>query len=191
MRKRSLLIGLAAGAMAAVPFLAPSPAHAGGLAPCDPTGGTPVVTSCTIFDGANNYEISLVTDTFANAFPTPSTAELFWWEDYEKTGSAAGAVGRAFGFTNFMTVGPLFGVGVVVDPPSVFVIVSNGTFVDGAVLGNETVYTWARSSLVRSPEAAVPGPLPALGAAAAFGYSRKLRKRIKRSSNSISATAVA
>jgi len=37
----------------------------------------------------------------------------------------------------------------------------------------------------------VPGPLPILGAAAAFGYSRKLRKRIKSSkSEVISTTAV-
>jgi len=34
----------------------------------------------------------------------------------------------------------------------------------------------------------VPGPLPALGAAAAFGFSRKLRKRIKRSSDAVSST---
>lgn len=31
------------------------------------------------------------------------------------------------------------------------------------------------------PSTSVPGPLPVLGAAAAFGWSRKLRKRIKRS----------
>jgi len=31
----------------------------------------------------------------------------------------------------------------------------------------------------------VPGPLPALGAAAAFGFSRKLRKRIKHSTNAV------
>jgi hypothetical protein len=36
---------------------------------------------------------------------------------------------------------------------------------------------WAQAAPA-SP-AAVPGPLPALGAAAAFGFSRKLRKRIK------------
>jgi hypothetical protein len=34
----------------------------------------------------------------------------------------------------------------------------------------------------------VPGPLPALGAAAAFGFSRKLRKRINRSSDAVSST---
>ncbi len=34
--------------------------------------------------------------------------------------------------------------------------------------------------------ASVPGPLPALGAAAALGFSRKLRKRIKGSTNALS-----
>ncbi len=36
---------------------------------------------------------------------------------------------------------------------------------------------------------AVPGPLPVLGAAAAFGFSRKLRKRIKRSANLVSSSS--
>jgi hypothetical protein len=35
---------------------------------------------------------------------------------------------------------------------------------------------------------AVPGPLPALGAAAAFGFSRKLRKRINAGTNPASST---
>jgi hypothetical protein len=39
-----------------------------------------------------------------------------------------------------------------------------------------------------SSTAPAPGPLPALGAAAAFGFSRKLRKRIKRSNNAVSST---
>jgi hypothetical protein len=34
----------------------------------------------------------------------------------------------------------------------------------------------------------VPGPLPALGLAAAFGFSRKLRKRFKASTNAVSST---
>ncbi len=36
--------------------------------------------------------------------------------------------------------------------------------------------------------ASVPGPLPALGAAAAFGFSRELRKRIKGSTNALSSS---
>ena len=39
--------------------------------------------------------------------------------------------------------------------------------------------TWAQATLLTPPAAPVPGPLPALGVAAAFGFSRKLRKRIK------------
>jgi hypothetical protein len=34
----------------------------------------------------------------------------------------------------------------------------------------------------------VPGPLPALGAVAAFGFSRKLRKRIRGSANPVSSS---
>jgi hypothetical protein len=38
------------------------------------------------------------------------------------------------------------------------------------------------------PPAAAPGPLPIFGAAAAFGFSRKLRNRIKTSANSVSSS---
>lgn len=40
------------------------------------------------------------------------------------------------------------------------------------------------------PTSSVPGPLPALGAVAAFGYSRKLRKRIKNSKQLPVASAI-
>jgi hypothetical protein len=36
---------------------------------------------------------------------------------------------------------------------------------------------------------AVPGPLPLLGATAAFGYSRKLRKRLKDNKNTVASRA--
>jgi len=38
------------------------------------------------------------------------------------------------------------------------------------------VLTYAQATLYTAP---APGPLPLFGAAAAFGFSRKLRKRIK------------
>ena len=40
--------------------------------------------------------------------------------------------------------------------------------------------TWAQVVPAQAPAASVPGPLPALGVAAGFGFSRKLRKRISR-----------
>ena len=53
----------------------------------------------------------------------------------------------------------------------------------------DSAAVWAQATLFTPPEpppaAAAPGPLPALGAAAAFGFSRKLRKRIKGSTNAL------
>jgi hypothetical protein len=47
---------------------------------------------------------------------------------------------------------------------------------------------WAQATPYTPSAAPVPGPLPALGAAAAFGFSRKLRKRIKGSTNALSSS---
>jgi hypothetical protein len=60
-------------------------------------------------------------------------------------------------------------------------------FVGGGDLGNsgdpQAGYfkegTDLKFDAVKPPASSVPGPLPLFGAAAAFGYSRKLRKRIK------------
>ena len=49
-------------------------------------------------------------------------------------------------------------------------------------------FTLLGSSSPGPATADVPGPLPALGVAAAFGYSRKLRNRIKKSGHSASCT---
>ena len=56
--------------------------------------------------------------------------------------------------------------------------------------GEGETRTWATSSTSPPPvsAASVPGPLPVLGVAAAFGFSRKLRKRTKRSTNSAAGT---
>jgi uncharacterized protein YjbI with pentapeptide repeats len=68
-------------------------------------------------------------------------------------------------------------------------IVSSATF-NGATLAGSgftttgLIGTWTLSNsetinvVIGAPSAAVPGPLPLFGAAAAFGWSRRLRKRI-------------
>jgi hypothetical protein len=52
-------------------------------------------------------------------------------------------------------------------------------------------FAWAQASQP-APPTPVPGPLPALGAAAAFGFSRKLRRKLgkdpKRSTNAVSSS---
>jgi hypothetical protein len=53
-----------------------------------------------------------------------------------------------------------------------------------------TSAVWAQATALPSASASVPAPLPVFGAAAAFGYSRKLRNRIK-SSKGLGSTATA
>ena len=55
----------------------------------------------------------------------------------------------------------------------------NGNFNFVGSSGQRTFDNTVWAQVAPASSAAVPGPLPALGAAAAFGYSRKLRKRIK------------
>ena len=49
--------------------------------------------------------------------------------------------------------------------------------------GNFRDVTWARAVAYQAPS--VPGPLPILGAAATFGFSRQLRRRLKLSTNAV------
>jgi hypothetical protein len=54
--------------------------------------------------------------------------------------------------------------------------------------GSLNISTFMVVTFSTSSSTPVPGPLPALGAAAAFSFSRKLRKRIKRSSDAVSSS---
>ena len=178
------VLGAAFGVVVTGLVLAPSPAQA--LTSCasvsSPLG---MGDSCTITDGADTYEISLTTiDTFQNAFPTPSdyTSDMFWWGDQTKATSAAQAVGAAWNFRLGLggATGPIFAFQYT--PPITTRIsyfnISTGQTGDAQDFGGS--YPWARSSLVPSGgTSSVPGPLSILGLAAAFGFSRKLRKRIK------------
>ncbi len=49
------------------------------------------------------------------------------------------------------------------------------------ILQSATPYTWAIGTFTPPPNQPVPGPLPLLGAASAFGFSRRLRSRINKS----------
>jgi hypothetical protein len=186
-----LLLVLAVGSMAAVPLLAPSPAQALTLPCASVTTTLTAAGSCTISDGANTYSISNLTNSFANAFPAPSTVNMFWWGNESKAISAARAVGYAFGAPsveqyfayNNSTNNSVLAIRFRPDTPNLNQTVAYANNIN-------TSYYYAKSTLVTpaGPSAAVPGPLPVLGVAAAFGFSRKLRKRLTRSTNSAAGT---
>ena len=188
--------------MAAVPLLAPSPAQA--LTACASVTTTlTAAQSCTIDDNGTTYRISLQTGTFPNALASPTT--MFLWGDAIKAGRAASAVGGAFGFPNPIypappppvstATGPLFAYAI--HGATSLSIISRGIWLGGIMphlryrdtWATSTTQTWAYSQPAPAgPAASVPGPLPVLGVAAAFGFSRKLRKRTKRSTNSAAGT---
>ena len=145
----------------------------------------------TTFNGTYNANVSKF-ETAANG------GEMPWWGELggSTAVSFATAVGSQLGCPNpnigafgaSSCAGPFFGynnldingnrVSFVKFEPGFGISGSQVFFPDSAV--------WAKASLVNSQ--AVPGPLPVLGAAAALGFSRKLRKRIKHSTNAVSST---
>jgi hypothetical protein len=60
----------------------------------------------------------------------------------------------------------------------------NLTLAQIGFLGSSLTFTSGSEQIILSNNYQVPGPLPLLGAAAAFGYSRKLRNRIQKSTPS-------
>jgi hypothetical protein len=132
----------------------------------------------TTFTGSYNANTSKF-ETAANGGVMP------WWGDYDLGGLFATAVRENLGTPNSYsgnTSGPIFSLeafdGDVFGQIWCTADCSGLTnpIPTGWLASNSVVY--AQATLYTAPTAA-PGPLPALGAAAAFGFSRKLRKRIK------------
>ena len=146
-----------------------------------------------------DWDVTTFTGTVVrnySKFATPASGGVMpWWDD--TSGSLArqfsDLIGLELGFPNdpslgsdFARVGPLFAIGVP------------GPLIHSSVFSSKNNKSiWLASSPNRShtfaqavpaSSAAVPGPVPAIGAFAAFGFSRKLRKRIKRSTNAISSS---
>ena len=104
-----------------------------------------------------------------------------WWGNVSLALAFANAVGDYFGTLNVQPVGgpeggPYFAYQKIEPLDVAFWDPSDAPAgVDLASAQPFKTYTFAQASPVNS---AVPGPLPLMGAAAAFGWSRKLRRRL-------------
>jgi hypothetical protein len=150
--------------------------------------------------GGQNYDVT----TFSGAYNPNSTffetaangGVMPWWGNASVADVFAAAVGSALGYpadNNFGSAqGPFFAYTSYFDifqtqvPSIAYQQTSSTTQSTGLNCNNS--YTFAQATLIPPSAAPAPGPLPALGAAAAFGFSRKLRKRIGRSTNPVSST---
>jgi len=132
----------------------------------------------------------------SSKFETPANGGVMpWWNNINLAGTFTAAVSSSLGdegpYFAFETDPTAFGgVGVIYQliynsshPMTIFGAGKAGI---GPGYGGPQA-GWAQATPYTSP-AAVPGPLPLFGAAAAFGFSRKLRKRIKSSTNAISSS---
>jgi hypothetical protein len=143
--------------------------------------------------GGVQYDVTTFTGSYndnTNKFALPpAPGGMPWWGSQSLASQFAAAVGDNLGFWNngvtcSACIAPLFGwsatgAGGVIwleayGNPAVFA----NPALSGASYPN-SVNEWAYASVVNLPAVPVPGPLPLFGAAAAFGFSRKLRKRIK------------
>jgi hypothetical protein len=154
--------------------------------------------------GGQDYDVTTFTGSFLDnisKFQTPANGGVMpWWTTGPEGTSAiavqfANAVGTALGTPNGSPdpdVGPLFAFNQFIYTPdpqgAINAVYWNPP--SSSVYGYN--YGWANShvyaQVAPASSAAVPGPLPALGAAAAFGFSRKLRKRIKGGTNAVPST---
>jgi len=130
------------------------------------------------------YDVTTFTGSYNNntskfAQP-PAPGVMPWWGSLSLANQFATAVGNGFGIVNTaQNFGPLFaysvsgGVFAEVFIPGPNIVLSGQSFSPGS-----TSFVWAQATPV-SQDVSVPAPLPLFGAAAAFGFSRQLRKRIQ------------
>ena len=177
-RSSAFSLKLALGAAAALAAISLSPGSAQAFVVN--VGG--VQYDVTTFIGSYNDN--------SNKFALPpAPGGMPWWGSQSIASQFAAAVGDNLGFWNngvtcSACIAPLFGWSATVPGggiwleaygnPAVFAnpALSGASYLNG-------VHEWAYASVVNLPVVPVPGPLPLFGAAAAFGFSRKLRKRIK------------
>ncbi len=131
----------------------------------------------TTFTGTYNANIAKF-NTAANGGMMP------WWGNSTLADSFALAVGGSLGLPVLDILGPMFGTNTSATLVQTKLFNSNTNAISSLNQNFASSSTFAQAELVPP----VPGPIPALGAAAAFGFSRKLRKRINAGTNSASST---
>jgi hypothetical protein len=139
--------------------------------------------------GGVNYDVTTFgPDSYNNnisKFALPANGGVMpWWNDQTLANTFAVALGTSLGTPNPNGSGPYFAYASPNIVSSQYRDANSGGGRND--LKSDTSITWAQAAPMSAP---VPGPLPAFGAAAAFGFSRKLRGRINASKGDSSRAA--
>jgi hypothetical protein len=155
--------------------------------------------------GGVQYDVTTFTGTYnanTSKFAQTPGGVMPWWGDSSLATQFSNALGYSLGTPNSIEtgsagsptnkdVGPYFAYNSIVDKITFQLSDTAATFHPNPPsplifsVDVNTSVTWAQVTQQVTPTntSAVPGPVPAIGAFAAFGFSRKLRKRIKLSTN--------
>ena len=124
------------------------------------------------------YDVTVLETSYTastSSFQLPPLGQMPWWGNQPKADDFAGQVFNALGEGSIAGYGPLFAysynASIAEVVGSLQDLSATGSFIDGTPAASATV----KYAIATAP---VPGPLPLFGAAAAFGWSRQLRRRI-------------
>jgi len=132
--------------------------------------------------GGVKYDVTTFTGTYndnASKFGAPANGGMMpWWNNSSLASNFATAVAGGFGSPNPPTLGPFFAFVCSASAPDctdeIYSQAWNGTSSSFNTAGVTRSRVYAIATYIPTP-----GPLPLLGAGAAFGFSRRLRKRIQ------------
>jgi hypothetical protein len=126
--------------------------------------------------GDTNYELSSFVGNYNDNASRFTVGEMPWFGNSSLAQQFAAALGSGLGLPNGSgNAGPLFAYSAT--SSLVSVVYYRPFLTTGLSVPSSVNYTFAVSAQAPSPSA-VPGPLPLFGAAAAFGWSRRLRSRV-------------
>jgi hypothetical protein len=137
--------------------------------------------------GGVQYDVTTFTGTYNDNTSNFQIGMMPWWGNQTAALEFASAVGTEAGTNWDGEIGAYFGYNQSTYETYNYVTSAhthssdsylNGFTHDDWVWVDQDVL-WAKATLASPSAAPAPGPLPILGAAAAFGASRKLRRRIK------------
>ena len=131
--------------------------------------------------GSTSYDVSFTTTSqnlSSTLFAATAPGQMPWWGSQSDADFFAGEVFDALGEGSTAGYGPLFAYDYNASSAEVIGSLQDfsapGSFIDGTPAATATV-----KYAIANATAPVPGPLPLFGAAAAFGCSRQLRRRIR------------
>jgi hypothetical protein len=147
---------------------------------CVTSNPAQALTVQTTVDGTT-YNVTTFTGTYNGnvaKFNTLGNNGLMpWWGSDSLATQFATQIGSSLGLPYLSSTGPAFAYVLTSNVSSRIYFPGSGIVGLSAELDGNQTYVIA--TLATPPAASVPGPLPLFGAAAAFGMSRRLRRRIQ------------